>query len=135
MVPHRMVGWNGYNTAMCWQLREDDVSPIFTPLYHAGGLGAFLLPIFSIGGTIVLHAGFDPDEVWRTIERERCTVVLGVPTIYKLLMEAPSFADGRSLARPLADQRRRAAAALHHRGVPAARASSSSRGTASPRSA
>ena len=91
MVPHRMVGWNGFNTAMCWQLREDDVSPIFTPLYHAGGLGAFLLPIFSIGGTIVLHAGFDPEEIWRTIERERCTVVLGVPTIYKLLMEAPAF--------------------------------------------
>jgi len=91
MVPHRMVAWNGYNTALCWQLREDDVSPIFTPLYHAGGLGAFLLPIFSIGGTIVLHAGFDPEEIWRTIERERCTVVLGVPTIYKLLMEAPAF--------------------------------------------
>jgi fatty-acyl-CoA synthase len=91
MVPHRMVAWNGYNTAICWQLREDDVSPIFTPLYHAGGLGAFLLPIFAIGGTIVLHAGFDPDEIWRTIERERCTVVLGVPTIYKLLMESPAF--------------------------------------------
>jgi len=91
MVPHRMIGWNGFNTAMCWQLREDDVSPIFTPLYHAGGLGAFLLPIFSIGGTIVLHAGFDPEEIWRTIERERCTVVLGVPTIYKLLMETPAF--------------------------------------------
>ena len=91
MVPHRMMAWNGYNTAMCWQLREDDVSPIFTPLYHAGGLGAFLFPIFSIGGTIVLHAGFDPDEIWRTMERERCTVVLGVPTIYKLLMEAPAF--------------------------------------------
>lgn len=91
MVPHRMVAWNGYNTAICWQLREDDVSPIFTPMYHAGGLGAFLLPIFAIGGTIVLHAGFDTGEIWRTIERERCTVVLGVPTIYKLLMEAPEF--------------------------------------------
>jgi fatty-acyl-CoA synthase len=91
IVPHRMAAWNGYNTAMCWQLREDDVSPIFTPLYHAGGMGAFLFPVFAIGGTIVLHAGFDPEEIWRTIERERCTVVLGVPTIYKLLMEAPAF--------------------------------------------
>jgi len=90
-VPHRMVAWNGYNTVICWQLREDDVSPIFTPLYHAGGLGAFLLPIFTIGGTIVLHAAFDAGEVWQTIERERCTVVLGVPTIYKLLMDAPAF--------------------------------------------
>jgi len=94
MIPQRMVVWNGYNTVACWQLREDDVSPIFTPLYHAGGLGAFLVPIFTIGGTIVLHAGFDPAEIWRTIGTERCTVVLGVPTIWKLLMEAPEFATG-----------------------------------------
>jgi len=65
-APH--VLWNGYNTAVSWQLREDDVSPIFTPLYHAGGLGAFLVPIFTIGGTIVLHAAFDAAEVWRTVE-------------------------------------------------------------------
>ncbi|MCX6544857.1 MAG: long-chain fatty acid--CoA ligase [Acidobacteria bacterium] len=91
MVPHRMIVWNGYNTVVGWQLREEDVSPIFTPLYHAGGLGAFLVPIFTIGGTIVLHAGFDPVEIWQTIARERCTVVLGVPTIYKLLMESPEF--------------------------------------------
>ncbi len=91
-VPQRMVLWNGYNTAVSWQLREDDVSSIFTPLYHAGGLGAFLVPVFTIGGTIVLHAGFDPAEIWRTMETERCTVVLGVPTIWKLLLEAPEFA-------------------------------------------
>ena len=91
MLPHRMIVWNGYNTVVGWQLREDDVSPIFTPLYHAGGLGAFLVPIVTIGGTVVLHRGFDAGEVWRTIEREGCTVVLGVPTIYKLLMEDPGF--------------------------------------------
>ncbi len=90
-IPHRMVAWNGYNTAVCWQLREDDVSPVYTPLYHAGGLGAFLLPILTIGGTIVLHRSFDADEVWRVIEQERCTVVLGVPTIFRMLMEAPGF--------------------------------------------
>ncbi len=92
MVPHRMVAWNGLATTIAWQLREEDVSPIFTPLYHAGGLGAFLVPIVTIGGTVVLHAGFDPEEVWRTVGAERCTVVLGVPTIWKLLLEHPSFA-------------------------------------------
>ncbi len=92
MIPHRQVAWNGYNTVCSWQLRADDVSPIFTPLYHAGGLFAFLVPIFTIGGTIVLHRGFDPAEIWRTIERERCTIVLGVPTIWKLLLEAPELA-------------------------------------------
>ena len=92
MIPHRMVVWNGYNTVIGWQLRADDVSPVFTPLYHAGGLAAFLVPVFTIGGTVVLHRGFDAAEVWRVIEEERCTVVLGVPTIYKMLMDDPGFA-------------------------------------------
>jgi fatty-acyl-CoA synthase len=91
MIPHRQVAWNGYNTVACWQLGAADVSPIFTPLYHAGGLMAFLVPVFTVGGTIVLHRTFDAGEIWRTVERERCTVALGVPTIWKLLAEAPEF--------------------------------------------
>jgi fatty-acyl-CoA synthase len=92
MISHRQVAWNAVNTVLNWQLSEVDVSPVFTPVYHAGGLGAFLMPIIAAGGTVVLHAGFDAGEVWRTIERERCTVALGVPTIWKLLAEAPEFA-------------------------------------------
>ncbi len=91
MIPRRQLLWNGCNTVMSWGLREDDVSSIFTPLYHAGGLAVFLIPLFCAGGTIVLHKAFDASEVWKTIEREGCTVVLGVPTIWKLLMEAPEF--------------------------------------------
>jgi len=91
ITPHRMVAWNAYNTVTCWQLSEDDVSPIFTPLYHAGGLGAFMTPILLAGGTIVLHRDFDASEVWRVIEEERCTVALGVPTIWKMLADAPEF--------------------------------------------
>jgi fatty-acyl-CoA synthase len=92
MVPHRMIAWNAVNTVVSWQLREDDVSPIYTPLYHAGGLGAFLTPIFAVGGTIVLFAGFDPAEILATIGTERCTVILGVPTIFRMLQEHPAFA-------------------------------------------
>jgi fatty-acyl-CoA synthase len=95
MLPHRMLAWNAYNTVASWQLRDDDVSPVFTPLYHAAGPAVFLLPLFLAGGRIVLHASFDPAEVWRTIEQERCTVVLGVPTIFKLLAEAEAFARTR----------------------------------------
>jgi len=93
MIPRRQLYWNGYNTAINWGLRDDDVSPVFTPLYHAGGLAAFMIPIFCAGGTIILHKGFDPAEAWRIIEQERCTVILGVPTIWKMLMEAPQFAS------------------------------------------
>jgi fatty-acyl-CoA synthase len=92
MIPKRQLYWNGYNTAVNWSLREDDVTPVFTPMYHAGGLAAFLIPTFCAGGTVVIHKAFDPSVVWQTIERERCSVVLGVPTIWKLLMDAPEFA-------------------------------------------
>jgi fatty-acyl-CoA synthase len=92
MIPHRQIVWNAYNTAISWQLSDNDISPIFTPLCHAGGLAVFLTPLFLLGGTIVLHRAFDTAEIWQTIERERCTVVMAVPTIYKLLMDSPSFA-------------------------------------------
>lgn len=93
MIPHRMVAWNGYNTVACWGLRPDDVSSIFTPMYHAGALGAFLGPLFTIGGRLILHRGFDPADIWYTIEREGVTVALGVPTIWKMLAEAPEFRE------------------------------------------
>jgi fatty-acyl-CoA synthase len=93
ITPHRQVAWNAYNTVLNWQLGENDVSPIFTPLYHAGGLGAFLGPLIAAGGTVVIHRAFDAGEVWRTVEDEGCTVVLGVPTIWKMLAEAPEFGD------------------------------------------
>jgi fatty-acyl-CoA synthase len=93
MIPRRQLLFNGYNTAVNWDLRYDDVSPLFTPIYHAGGIAAFTIPIFCAGGTMVLHKSFDVHEVWRTIVDERCTVVLGVPTIWKMLMDAPEFAS------------------------------------------
>jgi fatty-acyl-CoA synthase len=91
MIPHRMVAFNGCNTAVCWQFRETDVSPVFTPLYHAGGLFAFLVPIWTAGGTIVLHREFHAGQIWETIERERVTLVLGVPTIFQMLLDSPQF--------------------------------------------
>jgi fatty-acyl-CoA synthase len=92
MIPRRQLYWNGYNTVVNWDLREDDVTPIYTPVYHAGGLAAFLIPVFCAGGTVILHQSFDVTAVWRTIVEERCTVVLGVPTIWKILLDAPEFA-------------------------------------------
>jgi fatty-acyl-CoA synthase len=95
MLPHRMVIWNAYNTVLSWQLREDDIAPVFTPMYHAGGLAVFLTPLVAIGGTVILHERFDAAEVWRVIERERATLVFGVPTTFKMMQEAPEFSTAR----------------------------------------
>ena len=91
IIPRRMVLWNAINTVISWQLRERDIAPIFTPMFHAGGLSVFLPPIVAIGGTIVLHRGFDAEEIRRTLEQEQITVIFAVPTILKLLLDVPGF--------------------------------------------
>jgi fatty-acyl-CoA synthase len=93
MIPHRQVLWNALNTVGSWGLTEHDVSPVFTPLFHAGGLFAFLTPLFYVGGRIVLFRTFDLDGILAAILEERCTVILGVPTIFRMIMNGPSFAD------------------------------------------
>jgi fatty-acyl-CoA synthase len=93
MIPHRQVLWNCINTVVSWGLGEDDISPVFTPLFHAGGLFAFFTPLLYVGGRIVLFRTFDLDAILQAILDEKCTVVLGVPTIYRMIMNHPDFAD------------------------------------------
>ena len=92
MIPHRQIAWNAYNTVISWQLRDTDSMQIFTPMYHAGGLAVALTPLFAIGGRVLLHDAFDPAEVWKVFDEYQCSILFGVPTIFKMLMETPAFA-------------------------------------------
>ncbi len=93
MIPHRQILWNAINTIASWGLNECDVSPVFTPLFHAGGLFAFLTPLFYVGGRILLFRTFDGDAIFQAILDEECTVVLGVPTIFRMFMDHPGFPE------------------------------------------
>jgi fatty-acyl-CoA synthase len=93
MIPHRQVLYNCLNTIASWGLHETDVSPVFTPLFHAGGLFAFLTPLLYVGGRLLLFRTFDGDAIFRAILDEKCTVVLGVPTIFRMFMSHPGFAE------------------------------------------
>lgn len=93
MIPHRQVVWNNINTVISWGLTADDVSPVFTPMFHSGGLFVFLTPLFYLGGRIVLARTFGLAAALRAIADERCTVLLGVPTIYQMWLNAPEFKD------------------------------------------
>ena len=92
VLPHRQVLWNCINTVVSWGLSENDVSPVLTPLFHAGGLFAFLTPLLYAGGRILLAKGFDAEQSLRVIQDERCTVILGVPTLFQMWLDAPGFA-------------------------------------------
>ena len=93
VLPHRQVLWNSINTIVSWGLSEKDVSPILTPMFHSGGLFVFLVPLFHIGGRVVLTRSFDPEESLEIIMAEKCTVILGVPTLFQVWMNSSTFSD------------------------------------------
>lgn len=93
VLPHRQILWNCINTVVSWGLSERDVSPVLTPLFHAGGLFAFLTPLLYAGGRIILARAFDAEQSLRVIQEERCTVILGVPTLFQMWLDAPGFAQ------------------------------------------
>ena len=91
VLPHRQILWNAINTVVSWGLSEKDVSPILTPMFHSGGLFVFLVPLFYAGGRIVMARSFDPDASLQLIVDEKCTVILGVPTLFQVWMNSPQF--------------------------------------------
>jgi fatty-acyl-CoA synthase len=58
-------------------------------MFHSGGLFVFLTPLFYVGGRIVMAREFDPEASLRVMVDERCTVVLGVPTIFRIWLNSP----------------------------------------------
>ncbi|OBC10171.1 MULTISPECIES: fatty-acid--CoA ligase FadD8 [unclassified Gordonia (in: high G+C Gram-positive bacteria)] len=58
-----------------------------TPLSHAGA--AFFLPTLMKNGSMVVLSKFDPAEVLRTIEEERISATMLVPSMLYALMDHP----------------------------------------------
>lgn len=91
LLTHKSMFWNAQNTIAGWGLSADDIAPIFTPLFHTGGLNVFATPLLSLGGTIVLTAAFDPEKALQLIVDEQCTILFLVPTMYHMVKESAGF--------------------------------------------
>ncbi|MBI2264795.1 MAG: long-chain fatty acid--CoA ligase [Armatimonadetes bacterium] len=93
VLSQRMILWNAMNTCASWGLSPEDIAPIFTPMFHTGGLNVLLTPLLSIGGTVVIPDAFDPESALGIIEDHRCTVVFMIPTMFQMMADSPSFKD------------------------------------------
>jgi fatty-acyl-CoA synthase len=65
---------------------HDEIHLVVCPLYHSAA-PAFVKMVYSLGGTVVLSARFEPEEVLATIERERVTSAFMVPTQLRRLAD------------------------------------------------
>jgi len=100
VLTHHGVLNNGYIIGEGMGFTEKDRLCIPVPFYHCFGMVLSNMACVSHGATMVIPGpAFDPGEVLRTIEAERCTAVHGVPTMFIAELRHPDFAkyDLRSL--------------------------------------
>ncbi|MFW9972249.1 MAG: AMP-binding protein [Promethearchaeota archaeon] len=90
-LPHRLIFWNSVNTILSWSLRADDIQPLLFPLFHTGGWNVLLVPFFHLGAKTILMGDFNPEETIKVIEREKCTIVIGVPTMFHMMANTTPF--------------------------------------------
>ncbi len=69
-----------------FEFREDDIGVAVLPLFHVFGLSSVLNVTVRYGGTMVLVPRFEMDPVIEAIEKHRCTIFSGVPTMYFALL-------------------------------------------------
>jgi acyl-CoA synthetase (AMP-forming)/AMP-acid ligase II len=61
------------------------------PLFHATGCFAVMMPAMFTGGGLVLMYRWDAGQALRLIEREKITIITGVPTSAWQLLSHPDF--------------------------------------------
>ncbi|MDT5153995.1 MAG: fatty-acyl-CoA synthase [Mycobacterium sp.] len=93
-LSHRNILNNGYFVTGLINLGPEDRLCIPVPFYHCFGMVMGNLGCTTRGATMVIPApGFDPGATLAAIERERCTGVYGVPTMFIAMLGHPDFAQ------------------------------------------
>ncbi|XSC47525.1 AMP-binding protein [Bradyrhizobium sp. RDT10] len=91
-LSHHNILNNAYFSGKIIDLTCDDRICLPVPLYHCFGmvLGNLMAILY---GTALVYPGeaFDPLIVLQTVEKERCTVLYGVPTMFISELEHPEF--------------------------------------------
>jgi len=93
VLTHHSVLNNGYIIGEGMRFTEKDRLCIPVPFYHCFGMVLSNMASATHGTTMVLPSPtFDAEEVLKTIEKECCTAVHGVPTMFIAELTHPNFA-------------------------------------------
>jgi fatty-acyl-CoA synthase len=92
MLTSRNIVNNGYWLAEGLGLTSADRLCLCVPLFHCFGCVIGVLGAYTHASCICVLEYFEPRRVLETIERERCTALYGVPTMFLAELEDPAFA-------------------------------------------
>ena len=91
MLTHYNIVNNGFNIGECMKLTEKDRLCIPVPFFHCFGCVLGVMACVTHATAMVPVEIFDPLKVLQTIEKEQCTAVHGVPTMFIAELEHPEF--------------------------------------------
>lgn len=93
-LTHRNILNNGFFIGEAMRLTEADRLCIPVPLYHCFGMVLGNLAVLTHGGCIVYpNDAFDALTVLETVQKEKCTGLHGVPTMFIAELDHPRFAE------------------------------------------
>ncbi len=78
-----------------FDIGPDDVVLGCLPLFHTFGQTCCMNTAFYVGASVVLLPRFDGAQALELLEKEKCTIFMGVPTMYIGLLEAAKTSDLR----------------------------------------
>ena len=90
-LTHRNIANDGFWIGASQNLSSRDRVCIPVPLFHCFGCVLGVMSCVNHGSTMVFVEKFDPVQVMLSIEREKCTAVYGVPTMYIAILDHPLF--------------------------------------------
>ncbi|MCE5296524.1 MAG: AMP-binding protein [Euryarchaeota archaeon] len=91
MLTHHNLTNNGYWTGANQNFTEKDRICIPVPLFHCFGCSLGVMASLNHGCAMVILERYDPVNVMTSIEKERCTAMYGVPTMFIAILEHKLF--------------------------------------------
>jgi long-chain acyl-CoA synthetase len=89
MLTHRNILFTAQNVCYHERMTVEDRGLCFLPLSHVFAGNHIMNALFSAFGTLVLHKGFDMDEIISSIDANGVTRLYAVPTVYIRLLNTP----------------------------------------------
>ncbi|MCU1671924.1 MAG: AMP-dependent synthetase [Frankiales bacterium] len=95
-ITHLNVTMNVVASAMhSFDIDENDVVLGCLPLFHTFGQTCCMNTAFYVGASVVLLPRFDGAQALELLAKEKCTIFMGVPTMYIGLIEAAKSSEHR----------------------------------------
>lgn len=91
MITHRQIFWNAINTVLRLNLTENDHTQSYAPFFHTGGWNVLFTPFLFVGGSHTILNSFDSDLILELMEKEKTTLLFGVPTMLQMMSDSPKF--------------------------------------------